>query len=195
MTIRFIEPRRDDPRLTQARRYKMVIGGRDVDAASGKTFKRESSVHPGLIVGEWPEASFEDVESAIVAARKAFDEGPWPRMSGKERAGHLYKISELIKQNVEELALMESLEVGEDPRRRARRDAALRRPLAICRRPGSRPRRHDPQRDRPERARPRAARTHWRRRHRHPVELPAGHWLRTDALGAGRRLHSGDQAQ
>jgi len=112
MTVRFIEPRRDDPRLGQDRRYRMVINGRDVDAASGKTIKRESSVHEGLVVGEWPEASREDVETAILAARHAFDQGPWPRMSGKERASYLYKISELIKQNAEELALMESLEVG-----------------------------------------------------------------------------------
>ena len=112
MTIRFIEPRRDDPRLAQDRRYHMVINGKDVDAASGKTIKRESSVHPGLVVGEWPEASRDDVEVAILAARKAFDEGPWPKMSGKERASYLYKISALISEHVEELALMESLEVG-----------------------------------------------------------------------------------
>src|SRR5258707_638196 len=112
MTVRFIEPSRDDPRLNQDRRYKMAIGGKDVDAPSGKTFKRERSVHHDLIVGEWHEASAEDVETAIKAARKAFDEGPWPRMSGRERASYLYKISELIKTNVEELALMESLEVG-----------------------------------------------------------------------------------
>src|ERR1700761_5425809 len=105
MTVRFIEPRRDDPRLSAERRYRMVIGGRDVDAASGRTFRRESPVHPGLIVGEWPEASGEDVEQAILAARKAFDQGPWPRMSGKERAGYLYKVSALILQHVEELAL------------------------------------------------------------------------------------------
>jgi acyl-CoA reductase-like NAD-dependent aldehyde dehydrogenase len=112
MTIRFIEPRRDDPRLDVKRRYQMVINGKSVDARSGKTIKRESSAHPGLIVGEWPEAAAEDVETAILAARKAFDEGPWPRMSGKERAKYLYKISELIKKNAEELALIESLEVG-----------------------------------------------------------------------------------
>ena len=86
MTIRFIEPKRDDPRLDVKRRYRMVIDGKSVDAASGKTIKRENSAHPGLIVGEWPEASAEDVETAILAARKAFDHGPWPRMSGKERA-------------------------------------------------------------------------------------------------------------
>src|SRR3954453_17447614 len=104
MTTRFIEPRRDDPRLDVERRYKMVINGKSVDARSGKTIKRESSAHPGLIIGEWPEASAEDVEAAILAARRAFDEGPWPRMTGKERAHHLFKIAALIKQNAEELA-------------------------------------------------------------------------------------------
>ena len=112
MTIRFIEPRRDDPRLDVKRHYQMVINGKSVDAASGKTIKRENSAHPGVIVGEWPEASAEDVETAILAARRAFDAGPWPRMSGKERAQYLYKISELIKKNAEELALIECLEVG-----------------------------------------------------------------------------------
>ena len=57
MTMRFIEPDRADPRLAAERRYTMTIGGRSVNAASGKTIRRESSVHPGLIVGEWPEAS------------------------------------------------------------------------------------------------------------------------------------------
>ncbi len=90
----------------------MLIDGKSVEAASGKTIRRESPVHPGLIVGEWPEASREDVETAIKAARRAFDEGPWPKLSGKERASYLYKISALIREHAEELALSESLEVG-----------------------------------------------------------------------------------
>jgi acyl-CoA reductase-like NAD-dependent aldehyde dehydrogenase len=112
MSIRFIEPNRADPRLAVERKYSMIIGGKSVGAASGKTIKRESSVHPGLIVGEFPEASVEDVADAILAARKAFDEGPWPRMSGKERAAYLFKISQAIRDNAAELALIESLEVG-----------------------------------------------------------------------------------
>lgn len=112
MTVRFIEPRRDDPRLAVDRRYTMTIGGKSVAAASGKTIKRESPVHPGLVVAEFPEADAADVERAILAARKAFDEGPWPRMSGKERADYLFRISQAIRDNIEELALIESLEVG-----------------------------------------------------------------------------------
>ena len=112
MTARFIEPRRDDPRLHLVRRHHMLIDGKTVDAASGKTIKRESPAHPGLIVGEWPEAGYDDVERAILAARRAFDEGPWPRLSGKERAQFLYRIAALIRAHRDELALLESLEVG-----------------------------------------------------------------------------------
>ncbi|HVX82990.1 MAG TPA: aldehyde dehydrogenase family protein [Devosiaceae bacterium] len=112
MTVRFIEPRRDDPRLAVERRYRMLVGGKSVEARSGRTIKRQSPVHPGLVVGEWPEAAREDVEAAILAARKAFDEGPWPRMTGKERAGYMFKIAALIAEHAEELALIESLEVG-----------------------------------------------------------------------------------
>ena len=88
MTIRFIEPKRDDPRLAVERRYTMLVDGKSVSALSGKTIKRESPVHPGLTVGEWPEAARADVEAAIAAARRAFDSGPWPKMSGRERAGY-----------------------------------------------------------------------------------------------------------
>ena len=112
MTVQFIEPDRADPRLAVERRYTMLVGGRSVAAASGRTIRRESPVHPGLVVGEFPDASAEDVERAILAARRAFDEGPWPRLSGKERAAYLYKISQAIRDHAEELALIESLEVG-----------------------------------------------------------------------------------
>jgi acyl-CoA reductase-like NAD-dependent aldehyde dehydrogenase len=112
MTVRFIEPRRGDPRLAVERRYRMVIDGRSVDAASGRTIRRDSPVHPGLVVGEWPEAAREDVEGAIAAARRAFDTGPWARLTGKERARYLHAIAGLIEAHADELALIESLEVG-----------------------------------------------------------------------------------
>ena len=49
---------------------------------------------------------------AIAAARRAFDTGPWPRMSGAERSRLMFKTAELILAHVEEIALIESLEVG-----------------------------------------------------------------------------------
>lgn len=109
---RFIPPQRDDARLAKTRSYRMLIAGKPADAASGKRLRRESPGHSGVIVGSWPEASADDVKLAIAAARKAFDDGPWPRMSGAERSRILYRVSELILKNVEELALIECLEVG-----------------------------------------------------------------------------------
>ena len=107
----FLAPQRDDSRLRSAS-YRMLIGGKSVDAASGKVIRRESPGHTGSVVGEWPEASADDVKLAIGAAREAFDNGPWPRMSGAERSRLLYKVSELILANLDELALAECLEVG-----------------------------------------------------------------------------------
>ncbi len=107
----FIIPKLDDSRLRSAR-YRMLIGGKSVDAASGKTILRESPGHLGNVVGEWPDASADDVKNAIAAAREAFDKGPWPRMAGAERSRLLYRVSELILANLDELALAECLEVG-----------------------------------------------------------------------------------
>ncbi|MEQ1956750.1 aldehyde dehydrogenase family protein [Mesorhizobium sp. CN2-181] len=108
----FITPRIDDQRLKGRPDYRMLVAGKSVDAASGKAIERESPGHLGMVVGRWPDASADDVKLAIAAAREAFDKGPWPRMSGAERSRLLYKVSELILANLDELALAECLEVG-----------------------------------------------------------------------------------
>lgn len=108
----FLSPDLGDGRLKARPSYKMLIGGRSVDAASGKQIERESPGHIGSVVGLWPEAAKQDVERAIAAARKAFDEGPWPRMEAAERSRIMFKVADLILQRVEEIALVESLEVG-----------------------------------------------------------------------------------
>ncbi len=108
----FIPPRNDDPRLAADRRYQMVIGGKSVDAASGKTIRRESPGHAGAVAGIWPDASAKDMRDAIGAARTAFDSGPWPRMSGAERSYVMRRVSALIVARADELALAECLEVG-----------------------------------------------------------------------------------
>ncbi|XAZ23402.1 aldehyde dehydrogenase family protein [Sinorhizobium sp. B11] len=114
MTVqyRFIAPRLDDPRLLQDRRYSMLIDGRSVPAQSGETINRESPAHPGHIVGAIPKGSRADAEAAIAAARKAFDHGPWPKMTGGERARIMRRVADLIEANIEELATIEALEVG-----------------------------------------------------------------------------------
>ncbi len=107
----FTPPRAADPRMV-TRRYQMLIDGKSVDAESGETITRESPAYAGLIAGEIPRASLADAERAILAARKAFDEGPWPRWPGAKRARILHKIGDAILAHQEELATIEALEGG-----------------------------------------------------------------------------------
>lgn len=90
---------------------KHFIGGSFVDAASGRTF---ASVNPatGDTLATVAEGDARDVDRAVAAARRAFDEGPWPRMSPAERKKVLYRIAELIDDRREELAHLETLDVG-----------------------------------------------------------------------------------
>lgn len=90
---------------------KHFIGGSFVDAASGRTF---ASVNPatGETLATVAEGDARDVDRAVAAARRAFDEGPWPRMSPAERKKVLYRIAELIDDRREELARLETLDVG-----------------------------------------------------------------------------------
>lgn len=90
----------------------MLVDGKSLQASSGRTISRESPGHTGHVIGIWPEASVDDVKLAIAAARKAFDTGPWPRMSGAERSRLMFKTVGLILSHLDELALIESLEVG-----------------------------------------------------------------------------------
>jgi betaine-aldehyde dehydrogenase len=89
----------------------MVIDGKDVEAISGKRFERTSPAHD-VVVGTYPDAATEDVDRAVTAARRAFDGGPWPRMSGAERASIMHRVAELIRRDAEELARTETLEMG-----------------------------------------------------------------------------------
>ena len=91
--------------------YSMWIDGQSVPAKSGQTFSRESPAH-GIKVGEYPLAGAEDVDAAVAAARRAFDNGSWPHQSGADRAKVLLRTAELIRSNQDELGLIETLESG-----------------------------------------------------------------------------------
>ncbi|WP_134680480.1 aldehyde dehydrogenase family protein [Paracoccus ravus] len=108
----FLSPDLTDSRLSRQASYKMLIDGKSVAAASGKEVQRHSPGHAGKLVGSWPEAGAEDLDRAIAAARRAFDQGPWPRMSSAERSRIMFRVAELILARVDEIALVESLEVG-----------------------------------------------------------------------------------
>jgi aldehyde dehydrogenase (NAD+) len=89
----------------------MFIGGKWVDSVSGKTFP---TLNPatGEVICQVAEGDKADVDLAVKAARKAFEEGPWPKMTASERGRLLYKLADLIEQRKEELAALESLDNG-----------------------------------------------------------------------------------
>src|SRR5712691_3644566 len=91
--------------------YKLLIGGELTDAASGESFY---SIDPstGEIFAQVAKGGAEDARRAAQAARKAFDEGPWPRMRGRERAQYLMKVADIVKQNAGHLAELEAMDAG-----------------------------------------------------------------------------------
>jgi betaine-aldehyde dehydrogenase len=91
--------------------YQLWINGKGETSGSGKTFDRRSPAHDA-VVGVYPLAGNEETDLAVTAARRAFDEGPWPRRPGAERASCLTKLASLIRTHAEELALIETLESG-----------------------------------------------------------------------------------
>ncbi len=90
---------------------KMLIGGKWVDAVSGKTFDTRNPA-TGEVLAHVAEADSADVDQAVKAARKAFESGPWPEMSPSERGRLLWKLSDLIEKHREELAQLETLDNG-----------------------------------------------------------------------------------
>ncbi len=93
------------------RQTRLLIDGQWVEAASGKTFE---TLNPatGQVIARVAEADVEDVNRAVSAARRAFDTGPWRRMSGRERGKLLYRLADLMEQNMGELAALETLDNG-----------------------------------------------------------------------------------
>ena len=89
--------------------YGLFIGGEFVPATGG-TFK---SVNPANeeVLAEIGEASAEDVDRAVAAARLAYDK-VWSRMPGGERAKYLFRIARIIQERARELAVLESIDNG-----------------------------------------------------------------------------------
>jgi phenylacetaldehyde dehydrogenase len=94
-----------------SRQHRMLIDGRFVAAASGKTFPVYNPA-TGEEITRVPEAEAQDVDNAVAAARRAFDDGPWSRMSTSERGKLLWKLADLLEANLEEVAELESLDNG-----------------------------------------------------------------------------------
>jgi phenylacetaldehyde dehydrogenase len=95
--------------VSQAR--QALIDGRWQDAQSGETFEVFNPSNEAVIA-RVADCKRADVDLAVAAARRAFDKGPWPRMSPSARGKILWKIGDLILENLEELAQLEALNNG-----------------------------------------------------------------------------------
>jgi aldehyde dehydrogenase (NAD+) len=91
--------------------FQHYINGEFVDSASGETFATHNP-GTGEKIADVAKGGQEDAVRAIQAARTAFDEGPWPHLSGAERGAKVRRIAELITANAAELAELEARDGG-----------------------------------------------------------------------------------
>ncbi len=106
----------EQPALVWAKEWlkepkKLYINGKWQEGSSGELI---DSINPanGEINGQIQSAAKQDIDEAVASARHAFDHGPWPSVTRKERARILREISSLIKKHQAELATLESLDNG-----------------------------------------------------------------------------------
>jgi aldehyde dehydrogenase (NAD+) len=98
-------------RAPQVKDQPLFIGGKWQDSVSGKTF---ATVNPatGETICQVAEGDKADIDLAVKAARKAFEDGPWPKMNASERGRLLHKLADLVEKNADDLAALESLDNG-----------------------------------------------------------------------------------
>jgi len=92
--------------------HKLLIDGEWVEAASGKSFPTiNPATEETLTEVAWGEK--QDIDRAVRAARRAFaDDSPWRRMNASDRGRLIWRIAELIEENADELAMLETLDNG-----------------------------------------------------------------------------------
>ncbi|XP_073001151.1 aldehyde dehydrogenase family 2 member B7, mitochondrial [Typha latifolia] len=98
---------------------QLLINGQFVDSASGRTFPTLDP-RTGEVIAHVAEGDTEDINRAVIAARKAFDEGPWPRMTAYERSCILYRFADLIEKHNDEIAALETWDNGKPYEQAAR---------------------------------------------------------------------------
>src|ERR1700689_228809 len=91
--------------------HKMLINGKWVDAASGKTFPTYNPA-TGEVLSNIAEGDKEDINRAVKAARAAFETGAWSKISHSDRSRMIWKLADLLEQHLEEFAQLESLDNG-----------------------------------------------------------------------------------
>jgi aldehyde dehydrogenase (NAD+) len=90
--------------------YGLFVGGEFVDPTDGRSFK---TVNPATeeVLAEVAEASAEDVDRAVRAARRAYDR-VWSTLSGRDRSKYLFRIARILQERGRELAVLESIDNG-----------------------------------------------------------------------------------
>jgi betaine-aldehyde dehydrogenase len=100
-----------DMTTTTVQSYQLLIDGKMVDAASGETFDTVSPAN-NRVIGRVAKAGIEDVNRAVAAARSAFDDGRWSKMPPVERARRMRKVADLLRERVDEISRLETLNCG-----------------------------------------------------------------------------------
>lgn len=93
------------------KKYKNPVNGEWVSSSSGEELQVINPFN-GETIATVPKSTREDTRKAIEAARKAFDEGPWPKMTPGERASYLFKLADLLEKDSSSLAELESKNQG-----------------------------------------------------------------------------------
>jgi phenylacetaldehyde dehydrogenase len=91
--------------------HKLLIGGKRTSAADNQTFAVLNPADNSLIA-RVPHGKKEDIDRAVRAARKAFESGPWRKITPSERGKLLWKLADLIERHGEEFAQLETLDNG-----------------------------------------------------------------------------------
>lgn len=97
------------PMPTHPRQYASLVAGTEL--AAGRVIERRGPA-TGTVIAEVDGADARIVGEAVTAARKAFDEGPWPHTTGLERAAILNKVADLIDTHADELVALDAAEGG-----------------------------------------------------------------------------------
>ncbi|KAF2282913.1 hypothetical protein GH714_043333 [Hevea brasiliensis] len=101
-----------------------LINGQFVDAASGRTFPAYDP-RTEEVIAHVAEGDAEDINRAVAAARKAFDEGPWPKMTPYERSRILLRFADLVEKHNDELAALETWNNGKPYERSAKSELPM----------------------------------------------------------------------
>src|ERR1700761_600780 len=94
-----------------ARPHQLLIDGQWVEPSSGKRFAVFDPAN-GQQIAQVAEGDAHDVDLAVAAARRAFEDGPWSRLKPTERGKMVWRLGDLLEQHADELAEIESLDNG-----------------------------------------------------------------------------------